>query len=198
MRLGRVDVPDHIACLVRQAVIEIGGFDWVVMGIVSAESGFDPNAVGDAGCSIGLLQLNTCGGQGNDYRNNKDALKDPKLNLQVGVPPIAVATLQATQRGYTGERFIKEIARSSGHPGFVPLDDPRLEHIYDDTVRLITDNRGNLVKWPVHDPRRCSGAIAPPPPIGSWTEGPTPRTVAEADAAIVRHANRVGELMEAF
>lgn len=193
-RLGRVEVDDYIACVIRQSVLEIGGFEWIVMGIVSAESGFDPNAVGDNGRSIGLLQLYVDGGQGSAYRDNPDALKDPKLNLRIGVPPIAVATLQATQRGYTGERFIKEVARSSGHPGFVSLDDPRLQHIYEDTLRLITDSRGRLVQWPPHDARVCAGAPAPPPPLGSWTDGPQPRTESEVEAAIEQHFERIGEL----
>ena len=196
MRLGQVDVPDYIACLVRESTRRIGGFEWVVMGIVSAESAFDANAVGDAGCSIGLLQLNTCGGQGNDYRDNRDALKDPQLNLNIGIVPIAVATLQATQRGYTGERFIREIARSSGHPGWVPLDDARLTNIYNKTMRLITNAAGALVAWPTHDARACSGAIPPPAPLGSWSEGPAPVTQAQLDAAIHRHLERMGELVD--
>jgi hypothetical protein len=198
VRLGRVDVNDRIACLIRQAALDIGGYDWIIAGIVSAESGFDPNAVGDAGRSIGLLQLYVDGGQGSAYRDNPDALKDPKLNLSIGVPPIAIATLQATQRGYSGERFIREVARSSGHPGWVPLDDARLTHIYNDTVELITDRNGNLVPWPPHNPAACAGAPPPPPPLGSWSEGPTPATAAQADAAIHRHLERMSELVDKF
>ena len=195
MRLGQVEVNDYIACLVRETTRRIGGFEWIVAGIVSAESGFDPGAEGDGGRSIGLLQLYVDGGQGSAYRDNPGALKDPQLNLDIGIPPIAVATLQATKRGYTGERFIREIARSSGHPGWVPLEDYRLTNIYDHTIRLITDSKGNLVPWPTHNPAVCSGAIPPPPPLGSWSEGPDPLTEPAANTAIFRHLERIDELM---
>ncbi len=197
-RFGQVDVDSFIACIIRTAVDQIGGFAWVTMGIVMAESGFDPDAVGDAGCSIGLLQLNTCGGQGSDYADNRDALKDPRLNMQVGQPFIARAVLYATQQGWQGERFIREVARRSGHPGFVDLDDYRLTNIYNDTVRLITDSAGRLAAWPPNDPRLCSGVVAPPPPIGSWNEGPAPADSTQADDAIKRHLDRVGELVDNF
>lgn len=197
-RFGQVDVDSTIACIIRTAVDQIGGFAWVTMGIVMAESGFDPDAVGDAGCSIGLLQLNTCGGQGSDYADNKDALKDPRLNMQVGQPAIARAVLYATQQGWTGERFIREVARRSGHPGMVALDDYRLNNIYNDTVQLITDAEGRLAAWPANDPRLCSGAPAPPPPLGSWSEGPAPQDVDEAFTAIERHAQRIDELAGIF
>lgn len=198
-RYGRVDVNAYIACVIRSAVQRIGGFEWTTMGIVSAESGFNPNAVGDAGCSIGLLQLNTCGGQGSDYASNPDALKDPVLNMEVGQPYIARAVLYATQQGWTGERFIREVARRSGHPGFVPLDDSRLTAIYNATIRLITDSNGNLVPWPPFNPNDCATPPpAPPPPLGSWTEGPAPTTRDQAVAAITRHLERMIQLLKAF
>jgi hypothetical protein len=201
VRLGTVEVNDYIACVIRSKVIEIGGFEYITMGIVKSESAFDTNAVGDAGCSIGLLQLNTCGGQGSDYVNNKDALKDPWLNLSIGQPFIARAIWYATTQGWQGERFIREVARRSGHPGFVDLNDARLTKIYQDTIALITDGAGHLVAWPPHDPRLCGGPPAPPPPpppIGSWTEGPVPTNATEAFSAIERHAGRIDELVDRF
>lgn len=198
MRLGQADVPDYIACVVRQAVAEIGGFDWTTMGIVSAESNFDPRALGDGGLSFGLLQLYTAGGQGSDYAGHGEDLFDPKLNLAVGQPYIARAVLYATQQGWQGERFIREVARRSGHPGFVPLDDYRLTNIYQHTVRLITRSDGSLAAWPPHNPAICSGVPAPPPPLGSWAEGPAPATAQQADDYIRKHLERIGELVDRF
>jgi hypothetical protein len=197
-RFGQVEVNDVIACIVRDETHKIGGFDWLNMGIALAESGLMSNAVGDAGCSIGLFQLNTCGGQGSAYADNPDALKDPRLNCRIGIPPIAVATWQATVRGYAGERFIREVARSSGHPGWVGLEDARLTHIVNSVKRLITNARGQIVAWPEFDPRVCAGGPLPPPPLGSWTEGPAPRDATEADGAIHRHLERMGELVDRF
>lgn len=52
------------------------------------ESSLDPKAVGDHGCSIGLFQLNTCGGVGttalkSGWATSKEQLKDPYLNAQI-------------------------------------------------------------------------------------------------------------------
>lgn len=196
MRLGRVDVDDFIACHIREAARRHNASEWMIAGIVAAESNFNPRALGDNGRSFGLLQLYIDGGQGSPYRDNPEALFDPRLNLDVGVPYIAMAELQARSRGYQGERYIREVARSSGHPGFVALNDPRLTHIFERTVQLITDASGKLVAWPAHNPRICSGAPPPPPPLGSWSEGPEPRTAEEIDGAIHRHLERIGELVD--
>lgn len=219
-RYGQVDVNDTIACLMRERVASDGGEPWILFGIVAAESGFAPNAVGDRAsgpsvtvgnqsyapyrdpngaywCSLGLLQLNLCGGQGVGY--SPTTLFDPRRNLEIGYRPIAIATIQAYQRGYTGERFIREIARSSGHPGFVPLEDARLTSIVNHTVRLITDSRGNLAPWPAYRPSDCGAAVpAPPPPIGSWAEGPAPANSQQADDAVHRHLERIGDLVDRF
>lgn len=219
-RFGQVEVNDVIACIVRDETHKIGGFDWLSMGIALAESGLHSSAAGDPApgptvtvggrtyqahqdprngryyCSWGLFQLNVCGGQG--VGRSREELQDPRINCQIGIRPIAVATWQATVRGYTGDRFIREVARSSGHPGFVPLDDSRLTHIVNSVQRLITNASGAIVAWPQFDGRVCSGGPAPPPPLGSWTEGPAPTTAQQADDAIHRHLERMGELVDRF
>lgn len=197
-RFGRVTVNDRIACLIRAECARQGCPEYIAMGIVSAESGFDPNAVGDNGRSIGLLQLYVDGGQGSAYRDNPDALKDPVLNLSIGIRPIALAAFEATRRGYTGERYIREVARSSGHPGFVDLNDARLTNIVNATYRLIFNADGSFAQWPPNDPRNCGGTPPPPPPIGSWTEGVAPRNEEEAEAAITAHLVRVVQLLKSF
>ncbi len=212
-RFGSVDVNDTIACIIRSAAAFAGTDDHVAMAIAMAESGFDPDAVGDAGCSIGLFQLNTCGGQGDDYRDNRAALKNPWLNASIGIIAIARAVFRYKDRGLTPDVYIREVARHSGHPGFVPLDDRRLIAIMDAYFRLLFHPTRGLIAWPPNDAGNCREAAGPPapppppspppltpppPPLGSWSEGPAPRDNAQADEAIKRHLDRVGELVDAF
>ena len=84
--------------------------------IVEADSGGNPNAIGDSGNSIGLFQINTAGGQGQAYANNKNALMDPALNASVAAPAIWSAyTIIKDQ--YPADQLASETARRSGHPG---------------------------------------------------------------------------------
>nr|MBF6606957.1 transglycosylase SLT domain-containing protein [Chloroflexota bacterium] len=137
VQLGRVNVPDTIACVIRDEADKINCPQYIALGIAMAESAFDPNAVGDNGCSIGLFQLNTCGGQGSDYANNKDALKDPRLNAKIALLPIAGAVYNCTLNGNHGEDLIRCVAVNSGHPGHVDLHDPRVTNIFNDCMLLI-------------------------------------------------------------
>ena len=198
MRLGRVDVPDYIACVIRAAAIFASTDEHVAMAIAMAESNFDTNAVGDAGCSIGLFQLNTCGGQGSDYASNPDALKDPKLNSNIAIRAIAVAVLSYRDAGLPAGTYVREVARHSGHPGFVPLNDARLARIEECFFLLVINSAGQLAAWPPWDGRICAGPPAPPPPLGSWSEGPAPSSAAEADGYIHKHLERIGELTDRF
>lgn len=50
----------------------------IALAVAVAESGLDPNAVGDQGCSHGLFQLNTCGGEGQGM--SLAELQDPYTN----------------------------------------------------------------------------------------------------------------------
>lgn len=45
-----------------------------------SESQFYPSAVGDNGCSVGLFQLNACGGRGDGM--SKEDRKNPEINIQ--------------------------------------------------------------------------------------------------------------------
>lgn len=198
MLLGQVEVNDYIACAIRAAAIFASTDEHVAMAIAMAESGFDPNIEGDAGCSIGLFQLNTCGGQGSDYANNKDALKDPKLNANIAIRAIAVAVLQFRDAGLPVDVYVREVARHSGHPGYVDLNDQRLLNIRDDFFRLVINSAGQLAPWPPFDGRLCADAPAPPPPLGSWSEGVNPTTKDQATAAIEAHFQRVSDLFARF
>lgn len=198
VRLGQVNVDDFIACCVRAEARNRGVDEWLAMGIVSAESNFDPRALGDGGLSFGLLQLYTAGGQGSDYAGRGELLFEPKLNLRIGMDAIATATIYARSQGWQGERFIREVARRSGHPGFVDIADARLTRIFKATVALITNFGGRIVAWPPFNPAVCAGAPAPPPPLGAWSEGPAPTTADAAFSTIERHAQRIDELAGQF
>lgn len=63
--------------------------------------------------SHGLLQLNRAGGQG--AGRSVAELKDPRRNLEIGVPPIARAWNRYAQLGNTRERVL-QTAWHSGHP----------------------------------------------------------------------------------
>lgn len=225
MILGTVNVPDFIATVVRSVVRELGGFEWLTMGLVYAESGFDPNAYGDfasndprypetagvspllvatgrdsAGqfiyawyCSGGLLQLNVCGGQGT---GRNDQVFDPWLNIQIGQPYISVAMLYAQQQGWQGEQFIREVARRSGHPGFVELDDPRLDTIVAKTLALILDANGDLAPWPAFDPSLATDEQPFNPLVGFWSEPFDPGDDATNDQLVTLHEIRIEELID--
>lgn len=54
----------------------------LVAAVAWRESRHNPNAVGDAGCSCGLMQLNWCVGAGAGYSCRQ--LQDPALNVALG------------------------------------------------------------------------------------------------------------------
>lgn len=197
-RFGSIDVDDTIACIIRSEAQRQGTDEHACMGIAMAESGFDPNAEGDNGRSIGLFQLFVDGGQGSDYKDNPDALKDPRLNAQIGIHAIALAVLRFANRGLAPDQYIREVARNSGHPGWVDLEDRRLIAIMNDYFALLFDPVRGLIAWPPNDPRRCDNVIPPPPPLAGWTEGATPQSKDQAQAAIERHFQRVNDLFVQF
>lgn len=56
----------------------------IVSGIIEQESGGNPDAIGDNGCSLGLMQLNTCAGWPQQYGYTNDNLFDPAININYG------------------------------------------------------------------------------------------------------------------
>lgn len=198
VQLGRLAVPDDIACIIRSEADRQGCPQYIALGIARAESAFDPNAVGDNGCSIGLFQLNTCGGQGSDYATNPNALKDPKLNAQIAIRPITIAAFGSSQQGLQGEAWIRNVAIYSGHPGRVSPQDPRVTAIFTYCMQLIFNANGTPAVWPPNDPARCSGVIPPPPPLGVWAEPFVPQSRDDAERLALSHFDRVDQLWRAF
>lgn len=78
--------------------------------------------------SVGLLQLNRIGGQGVGY--TVEQLQDPRLNLRVGLPPIARSYAAAWQPDRQPYEFLYLVATNSGHPGLIPRSDPRIRRAF--------------------------------------------------------------------
>lgn len=99
--------------------------------MIAAESGFNPNAGKDDAieASFGLLQLNTRGGQGTGY--TPQALKDPSVNLRIGLPYIARALAASVGPNVELHTLVYFVATRSGHPGQVDPEDARIRRIYD-------------------------------------------------------------------
>ena len=97
---------------------------------IAAESGFNPaaHALTDLEDSVGLLQLNRRGGQGEGY--SVEQLLDPRFNLRVGFPPIALAYAGVWTAEISAYEFLYQVSVRSGHPGLVERGDPRIVRIF--------------------------------------------------------------------
>lgn len=69
-----------ILAAIAKAAQETGVPYNVALATAIAESGLDPTATGDNGCSHGLFQLNTCGGEGQGM--TLDQMQDPYTNAK--------------------------------------------------------------------------------------------------------------------
>ena len=217
---GQYAINDVIACIVRDEARKANIPDFIALGIAGAESSFNENPLGDevpgptvqVGSktynayrdpasgryfqSLGLFQLNICGGQGTGY--NPTDLLNPRFNAQVGVPPIASGYVWAVNHGYAGTDLIRQVAIHSGHPGYVDPHDYRVDNIVNVTLKLIFNPDGSWATWPPFNASVCAGLPPPPPPLDSWSEGPAPTSRADADSAIEKHLDRVGQLIYLF
>lgn len=80
-------IPREILSDVDAVASSVGVDSNLALATVIQESGGNPNAVGDQGCSFGLLQLNACAGEGVGY--SQQQLLDPVTNLQIGLSALA-------------------------------------------------------------------------------------------------------------
>jgi len=106
----------------------------LALALIQHESGFDPNAVGDKGCSKGVAQLNTCAGEGvgvPDY-----LLADPYSNARISFQHVrevmnanpgmdwgtiaAAAQRPADRIGYASavNNFIDQVTTGTGEMGW--------------------------------------------------------------------------------
>lgn len=86
----------------------------VLRAIIQAESQWNPNAVGDKGASIGLLQNHMRGGRGTGY--TKAQLLDPGFNVRLGMPEIAKWYKQGEAQGLHGADLAKYVGQHAQRP----------------------------------------------------------------------------------
>lgn len=121
--------PDSLDAIIREEAVRNDVPLDLAYTFIAAESGFDPTARNLTATedSVGLLQLNRIGGQGQGY--SVQELMDPRRNLQIGLPYIAAAFRQTWSPTIPPFEFIYLVSIRSGHPGQVPRDDYRILRI---------------------------------------------------------------------
>jgi len=148
--------------------------DFIALGIAGAETNWDPTAVGDSGHSYGLFQLYVNGGQGDSWAGDPELLKNPRLNSRLAMPPIRDAYRWWEAKGYRGVDLIGLTAVYSGHPGRVPLSDPRVRRIVRITLELVFEEDGSYARWPDFHRSDCADIVMPDvgalPPAGALAD----------------------------
>ena len=99
-----------------QAARELGVDPRLALSIAQEETNgsFDPNIVGDQGCSIGVFQLNTCTGEGvgvPDY-----VLHDPYLNAKIALQQVVAVQKQHPE--YTPGQIAAAAQRPADPTGY--------------------------------------------------------------------------------
>jgi len=170
LQLGQYNVPTDIADKIRITANEFNVPQWFAMGIAGAESDWKADACGDThnypavtvggntyqapycayrniyACSWGLLQLNLCGGQGVGY--TREQLVDPQINLSIGMPRLADGVRAADNAGASGRHWVYIACINSGHPGWVPETDGRIDTYWEVALKLIFNADGTWAQWP--------------------------------------------------
>ena len=166
--------------MIREEARDVDLPDFIALGIAGAETNWDPTQHGDGCHSYGLFQLYVNGGQGDPYSGNPDVLYNPRLNSRAAMPPIRDAYKWWEAKGYRGVELIALTAVYSGHPGRVPISDPRVQRIVDITLRLVFNKDGSWALWPAFNRRVCQHVQIPgiptlpvPGPVVPW-EGIAP------------------------
>jgi TP901 family phage tail tape measure protein len=86
----------------------------VLRAIIQAESQWNPNAVGDKGASIGLLQNHMRGGRGTGY--TKAQLLDPEFNVRLGMAEISKWYRQGEALGLSGPDLARYVGKHAQRP----------------------------------------------------------------------------------
>ncbi len=167
---GQHNINDNIATIIRMGARNNGVPEWLAMAIVGAESGWNSSACGDYTdgpvyilngvtyqipyCEIagryarswGLYQLNLAGGQGVGY--GKAELINPFINVAIGTPPIRYGFDVAKEAGASGRHFMYLVCINSGHPGWVPESDARIDFYWNRALTLLFNSDGSWARWP--------------------------------------------------
>jgi len=89
-------------------------FKMVLYAIALAESGGNPNAIGDNGNSIGIFQNNMAGGRGTGH--TKEDLLDPEYNIRISMKELFNAFMQGRNMGITGSSLATFVSRVAQRP----------------------------------------------------------------------------------
>ena len=89
-------------------------FKKVLHAIAMAESGGNPNAVGDGGNSIGLFQNNMAGGRGAGHR--REDLLDPVYNADISAADLVNHYKQGVAQGLSGADLVAYVSRNGQRP----------------------------------------------------------------------------------
>jgi len=100
-----------------------------ILTLIRAESGGNPNAVGDAGHSVGLFQLHDRG-VGTGY--TVEQRQDPALQFQLMMPRIAAAYNSGVAQGLSGRNLAMWIGKEAERPAAAAV--PRYGVNYDAIV----------------------------------------------------------------
>jgi len=181
MQLGQYNVSTEIADIIRRTANEFNVPQWFAMGVAGAESDWKRNACGDLhdsptvsvpprtyqapycaikgayACSWGLYQLNVCGGQGVGY--TVEQLIDPQKNCDIAMPRLADGVRAADAAAASGRHWVYIACINSGHPGYVPENDSRIDVYWNVCLKLIFNPDGTFAQWPP-----ISGEGIPPTP----------------------------------
>jgi len=90
--------------------------------------------------------LNVCGGQAVGI--SEGVLRDPVYNTARAMPHLQYGANVATENGATQKAWVWQAAINSGHPGFVPIDDYRINIIWQISLKLIFNADGSWAVWP--------------------------------------------------
>ena len=134
----------------------------LVAAVAWRESGHNAAAVGDAGCSCGLMQLNWCGGAGYGYTCQQ--LQDPATNVYLGA-----RYLGACRSAFPGDWTRTIAAYRQGIQGVID-NGPINEANYIDDI---------LNQWAAY-----AGTTPPPPSNGTTPTAPLSSTAIVALLAV--------------
>lgn len=108
--------------------------------------------------------MNVCGGQAVGI--SEGTLRDPVYNTARAMPPLQYGANVATENGAEGKAWVWQASINSGHPGFVPIDDYRINTIWAIALKLIFNADGSWAVWPT-----LPGELPEPEhPTTEWTE----------------------------
>lgn len=105
------NIIDKVAEEMRPGDIE---FKKIMHAIALAESGGNPNAVGDNGQSIGLYQNRMKFGRGGNY--SKEQLLDPEFNTKLAAQELVKYYDQAISKGLTGRQATEYVSKYGQRP----------------------------------------------------------------------------------